>query len=77
LSIFGLSMRRGRFGAATLLRALGPVELTQEILEPVGHALAYHVVVDPLENIAESALVFAAETSSSFPYMGVRLHCCL
>jgi hypothetical protein len=77
LSIFGLSVRRGRFGTATLLLPLGPVELTQEVLEPVGHALPYHVIVDPLQNIAESALVFTAETSSSFAYMGVRLHCCL
>jgi hypothetical protein len=69
-------VRRGRLGTATLL-PLRTVKLAQEVLEPVGHALAHHVIVDPLQNISESTLIFSAQTSSSFTYMGVRLHCCL
>jgi hypothetical protein len=52
-------------------------ELIEEVPEPIGNALPYHIIVDPLQDIPKSALVFAAQTSSSFPNMGIRLHRCL
>jgi hypothetical protein len=73
-SVLRLSMRGRHLRPARLLVS----ELAEELLEPLGNALPYHVIVDPLQDIPKSALVFAAETSSSFTYnMGIRLHRCL
>src|SRR5713101_3172021 len=71
---FGLPMRRGPLGLAALLH-LRSVELVQKVLEPIGNALAYHVVVSPVQNIAKPALVFAAQPSCGLSCWGVRLHC--
>jgi hypothetical protein len=65
-----VSMRFGRFVFALVL-----IELVQQVLEPIGNALPYHVIVHPLKDVTESTLILAAEASSNFMYMGVRLHC--
>src|SRR5262249_53313956 len=59
---------------AAALRFMGIVEFVQQLPETIGHALADDVIVDPLQDIAEPALIFAAEAPSSFSYMGIRLH---
>jgi hypothetical protein len=65
-----VSMRLGR-----LVFALVIIEFVQQVFESIGYALPYHVVVNPLKNVAEATLILAAEASSNFTYMGVRLHC--
>jgi len=69
----GLSGRVARIGTLPV-----SVQFAQEVLEPIGNALAYHVIVDALKNVAQPALILAAETSSSsLTYESIRLHCCL
>jgi hypothetical protein len=65
-----VSMRLGWLVVALLI-----IELVQQVLESIGNALTYHVIVHPLKNVAESTLILAAEASSDLAYMGVRLHC--
>jgi len=67
---FRVSMRLARLVFAVVI-----IELVQQVLESIGNALPYHVIVDPLKNVAEPTLILAAEASSNFTYMGVRLHC--
>ena len=63
--------------AARLARGLLPglVKLVQQIAEAVGDPLTDHVVVDPLQDVPEPSLVFAAQPSSGLSYRGVGLHC--
>jgi len=60
---------------ARLVFAFVIIKLVQQVLESIGNALPYHVIVDPLKNVAEPTLILAAEASSDLTYMGVRLHC--
>src|SRR5262245_45721898 len=53
----------------------GLVEFIQQISEPVGNPLTDHIVVNPLQDVPEPSLVFAAQPSSGLSYLGVGLHC--
>ena len=59
-----------------LRRVLAAVELAQQILEAIRDSLVDNVIVDPLKDIAQAALVLTAEASGLSRY-GVRLHSCL
>src|SRR5262249_15973916 len=49
-------------------------QLVQEVPEPVRHALAIAIVLPPLQDVPDPALVLAAEASSGLSSLGVRLH---
>src|SRR5262245_44630152 len=53
----------------------GLVEFIQQISEPVGNPLTDHIVVNPLQDVPEPALVFAGQPSCGLSYWGVGLHC--
>jgi hypothetical protein len=50
------------------------VELVQQVLEPIGDALAQHLVIDALKDVAEPSLVLAAEAPPSLSNFRVGLH---
>jgi hypothetical protein len=68
---FGLALRRGRPGLANLF---GLVELIQRFLETVGNALAYHLVVNALKDVADSSLILAAEAPPGVSNLRVGMH---
>jgi hypothetical protein len=51
------------------------IELAQKVLEAIGNALVYHIIIDPLEDVPEPTLIFAAQAPSSLSCMGVCMHC--
>jgi hypothetical protein len=61
-------------GLARLFRS-GSVQLVQQVPEPVRDALADDVVINPLQDIAEPPLVFAAQASSLFAHLSIGMHC--
>jgi hypothetical protein len=71
---FVVSLTLALGGPAGLALLLGPLELAQQILEPVGNALAQHLVVDALKDIANSALILTAEASTRLSDLRVGMH---
>ena len=61
-------------GSPLLAPSHGPVELIQQVLEAIGNALPHHVVINPLQDVPESALVFATEASSRPSNCGIHVH---
>jgi hypothetical protein len=66
-----LSPPRLRLGRS---RVVGLLEALQQVLEPVGDALAQHVVVDALKDVADPSLILSAEASPSLPNLRVGMH---
>ena len=61
-------------GRRSLAVLLGPVELVQQVLEAVGNALAQHLVVDALKDVANSTLILTAEAASRLSNLRVGMH---
>jgi hypothetical protein len=64
----------GRLAGVAHSLLLAPVELVQKISEAIRNALADDVVIDPLQDVAEPTLVFAAQASSGLSYLGIGMH---
>src|SRR5262245_11158850 len=50
------------------------IELVEEVLEPVGDALAQYLVVNALKDVTEPSLVLAAEAPPSLSHWRVGMH---
>src|SRR5712691_4637186 len=54
---------------------LGSVKLAEQLPESIGHTLTDHVIIDPLKDIAEPALVLSAQSPPGLSRLGVAMHC--
>jgi hypothetical protein len=50
------------------------LESLQQVLESIGNALAQHVVVDALKDVADPSLILAAKASPSLSNLRVGMH---
>jgi hypothetical protein len=74
---FRMGGRALRLARGSLSAVCAVLQLIQQIAKPVGHPLAKHIIVNPLEDISEPPLIFAAQPSSGLSYLGMSLHNCL